>query len=149
MNAEAILNATETADNAAPKNPDALRQHVIDCAQRASDLRSKLAGLVTERTKLRGQLAEAIGAWSGLDRVTPEANARAYIKHEIAERARLAVHGPDAATQPTPGRSAVDRAAVYSSGGDADTFAKKQHRTGFRRGSFPGAMKGARIPPRG
>lgn len=136
----------ETASNAAPKNPEALRQAVIDAEQRCATLRAKLAALVTERGRARAMLATTIGQWSGLDRMTPEANARQYIAHELRERARIAVHGPDAAKQSRPADSAIDRACVFSTGGSADDHARRHMKSGFRRSSYPASMRGAKLP---
>jgi hypothetical protein len=145
---EANMTATETADSATatPVNAEVLRQRIRDLDQAAADGRARLQILISQRQRARGVLADAISAWQGVAVVTHEANARQYIANEIRERQRLAKFGPDAASQPSPGNSVIDRSAAYGAGGNASDFARKQMRSGFRRGAYPGAMKSARLP---
>lgn len=142
--------ATETADGSAKpevSSRESLRQRVFDLDQACADGRANIVVLDAQLARARGKMADALVQWhTGARRVTAEDNARAYIKSEQEERARLAEHGPTAVEQPSPGNSVIDRQAAYSHGGNASDHVRGQMRTGYRRGSMPASARGTRLP---
>lgn len=146
----ATMAATESGDGAvddADKAPEAVLAHVRELDEKCHGLRGQIATLTTQRQRTRANLSEAIVAYQKQTgpRITALDNTRDYLKSANAERAAQAAHGREPI--PTPGKSAVDRAALYSghsaSGSDGTAFVAKMMTTGFRRGSTPASRKGA------
>jgi len=135
---------------ASEDNPDAIRVKVRELDQRAADLRIEIRVATDERQKMRGMLAQCAADFqNGLGpKITAESNARDYLAASLAERAAHA-RGDNLPPVPEPGRSVVDRQAMYSgnAAGDASDHVRGQFRNGgFRRGSFPSHNKGRRLP---
>jgi len=132
------------------QSPDAIRAKVRELDQRAADLRIEIRQHTDERQNARGLLAQCAADFqNGLGpKITAESNARDYLAASLAERAAHA-RGDDLPPVPEPGRSVVDRQAMYSgnAAGDASDHVRGQFRNGgFRRGSFPSHNKGRRLP---
>jgi len=131
-------------------SPDAIRAKIRELDNRAAELRVAIRRHTDERSAARGLLAQCANDFqNGLGpKITPESNARDYLAASLAERAAHA-RGDDLPPVPEPGRSVVDRQAMYSgnASGDASDHVRGQFRNGgFRRGSYPSHAKGRRLP---
>jgi hypothetical protein len=128
------MSNTETERREIDANsPDAIRAKVRDLDQRAADLRIEIHMHTDERTAARGLLAQCAADFeNGLGpKVTPESNTRDYLAASLAERAAHA-RGDNLPPVPEPGRSVVDRQAMYSgnAAGDASDHVRANSVTG-------------------
>lgn len=144
----AASDATETADGSEPDadDPEALRQRVRDLAQSAATLRANVYTLTNDRRTARGVLAQAIADFNhGIGPKLSHADlVRQHIAASQAEKQARADGLGSTPDEVIPGKSYLDRQQSWR--GDAETFARKQHKTGHSRGAYPASMRGARLP---
>jgi len=90
--------------------------------------RREHADKMTAQKAARGALSVAVMAWQRGGEAQPsrEQLQREYIASEQARK----LAGVSGRVRPTPGPSIIDQHAAYSTGGDANTFARKQMRHG-------------------
>ncbi len=141
---------------AKPEQPKLSPQARLDAArQRERELVGQLPILHANVKDARTALAEAIRAYQdGGPKQTHADLARDFIRASQAEKEARA-RGEAWALRPARERrgtiAPVDSQRIYSQGGNADDFARKQMKTGNRRGAYPKQMMGAvnRDPSRG
>ncbi len=141
---------------AKPEQPKLSPQARLDAArQRERELVGQLPILHANVKDARTLLAEAIRAYQdGGPKQTHADLARDFIRASQAEKEARA-RGESWAMRPARERrgtiAPVDSQRIYSQGGNADDFARKQMKTGNRRGAYPKQMMGAvnRDPSRG
>lgn len=101
-----------------------------------AEARAAVQTKTNRRNAARELLSAAVMAWqTGLPRVTRDQavkEAIASFQAEKAERVQTMTCGP----------SVIDRQAFFGKGGTANDFARKQMRTGYRRGALPASMRG-------
>lgn len=137
---EMAAEPVEDIDEAVPiaDNPDALREQVLRLERQTAGIRGEMHTAIEHVRRCRGVLADAINEYqSQLPRRTPLENTRQFLQRSQAERARVA-------GAVIPGRSRIDEAATWGRGRTAEDFARSRMYSGFRRGSYPGSMKGSK-----
>jgi hypothetical protein len=147
MTNQATMASTETPDGAKRMSGDDLRKRGLALADECASLRGRLRTLTEQRQRARQRLSESLSAFMrGVGpRVTPEANARNFIRASQQERADRAAGRSSPPAPIVPGPSYEDRSRAWQ--GDSDTFARKQHRNGGNsRGAYPRSMLGHKLP---
>jgi hypothetical protein len=144
----AATDATDTADGDEPddRDPETLHQRVRDLEQSSATLRADVYRLTNDRQAARGALAQAIADFNhGIGPKLSHADlVRQHIAASQAEKQARADGLGSASDEVIPGKSYLDRQASWR--GDAETFARKQLKTGHSRGAYPASMRGARLP---
>ena len=126
------------------ENPEAVLQHVRDLDQEAAELRAEICALKEALGPARAALANAIDAYQRQmgSKITPQDLIRQHLAESVRER-EAKKHAPPPAPEPCA-NSYIDRAAAQGRG-NADTLARKNLQTGYRRGSLPSSLRGTRI----
>ena len=144
----AVPVADESSAKHEPSVPGLSLQAQLDAARRIEgDLIGEQHSLRHARQTAAGALNDAKIAYSQLDpaRQTPaqlSAEYRRASQEQRAARARGEKWAVPPERKPRGQRAHVDIARAYSTGGDGNDFARRQNRTGDRRGAFPAMFKG-------
>jgi hypothetical protein len=148
-----VVEAASAPKPSQPKLPPQAR--LAAAREREKVLIGELPILHSKVKDCRAALAEAIRAYQdGGSKQTHADLARDFIRASQAEKEARA-RGEAWALRPARERrgtiAPVDSQRIYSQGGNADDFARKQMKTGNRRGAYPKQMMGAvnRDPSRG
>jgi hypothetical protein len=126
---------------------DSALDRLVTLNQKAAELRASLNVLARQRLAVRERLGLAVQALANRQKpLSPADLTRQYLAASLAERAARA-DGTRVEPVKVFGRSVIDRQAGYSIGGNASDHVRRQMRGGgYRRGAYPSAARGARIP---